>query len=207
MLWMLAVMVGILVVAHLSLYSKSQNLKGGRKKAARVLERMTREEVVAILRRAQAESGAAGRHDAEKRLVDAIMKIRDRRAIGGPHDPDVATLTKKAHEAINRYVVSADSQRGVERLATGLLAAWARAPGGAADAQAQVERLAAAAFGILVRHAGGGADTISDDEELVALALEALTSGHAAGTHMSPRVTRVVTRALNTLDRPASQPG
>lgn len=178
-----------------------------RRKAARVLERMTRDEIMAVLHRTQAESDAAGRHDAEKRLVDAIMKIRDRRAIGGPHDPDVATLTKKAHEAINRYAVSADSQRGVERLATGLLAAWARAPGGAADAQAQVERLAAAAFDILVRHAGGGADTISDDEELVALALEALTSGHAAGTHMSPRVTRVVTRALNTLDRPASQPG
>ena len=207
MLWLLVLLFGIWTVIQLSVYSKSQRLKVGRKNAARVLERMTREEVVAVLRRAQTESGAAGRHDAEKTLVNAIVKIRDRRAIGEPHDPDVAALTKKAHEALNRYAVSADSQRGVERLATGLLAAWARAPGGAADVQAQVERLAAAAFDILVRHAGGGADTISDDEELVALALEALTSGHAAGTHMSPRVTRVVTRALNTLDRPASQPG
>lgn len=206
MLWLLAVVVGILVVAHLSLYSKSQDLKVGRKKAARVLERMTREEIMAVLGRAQAESDAAGRNDSEKMLINAIMKIRDRRAIGGPHDPDVAMLTKKAHEALNRYAVSADSQRGVERLATGLLGAWAHAPGGAADAQAQVERLAAAAFDILVRHADSGADTISDDDELVALALEALTSGHAAGTHMSPRITRVVTRALNTLDRPASQP-
>lgn len=207
MLWLLVLVVGILVVTQLSVYSKSQRLKVGRKNAARVLERMTREEIVAVLQRAQTESNGAGQDDAKKTLVDAIVKIGDRRALGEPHDPDVAALMKKAHEALNRYAVSADSQRGVERLATGVLSAWARTPGGAGDAQAQIERLTGAAFDILVRHARDEGDTISNDDELVAVALTALTSSLAAGTPMPPRAARVVARALNTLDPPAPQPG
>lgn len=206
MFW-LAVTLLIMGAIALTLRSELQKQRGDRKKAALVLERMTRDEVMAVLRRAQTESNGAGQDDAEKTLVDAIVKIRDRRALGEPHDPDVATLMKKAHEALNRYAVSADSQRGVERLATGVLAAWARAPGGAADAHAQIERLAAAAFDILVRHARDEGNTISDDEELVAVALTALTSSLAAGTPMPPRAARVVARALNTLDPPAPQPG
>lgn len=207
MLWLFVLLFVIWVVAALPVYSRAQRLKVGRKNAARVLERMTREEIIAVLQRAQTESNGAGQDDAEKTLVDAIVKIRDRRALGGPHDPDVAALMKKAHEALNRYAVSADSLRGVERLATGVLSAWARAPGGAVDAQAQIERLTAAAFDILVRHARDEGDTISDDEELVAVALTALTSSLAAGTPMPPRAARVVARALNTLDPPAPQPG
>lgn len=206
MFW-LAVTLLIMGAIALTLRSELQKQRGDRKKAARVLERMTRDEVMAVLRRAQTESNGAGQDDAEKTLVDAIVKIRDRRALGEPHDPDVAALMKKAHEALNRYAVSADSQRGVERLATGVLSAWARAPGGAGDAHAQIERLAAAAFDILVRHARDEGNTISDDEELVAVALTALTSSLAAGTPMPPRAARVVARALNTLDPPAPQPG
>ena len=178
-----------------------------RRKAARVLERMTRKEIIAVLQRAQTASDAAGRDDTKQALVNAIVKIRDCRALGEPHDPDVAALMKKAHEVLNRYAMSADSQRGVERLAAGVLSAWARAPGGAVDAQAQIERLTAAAFDILVRHARDEGDTISDDDELVAVALTALTSSLAAGTPMPPRAARVVARALNTLDPPAPQPG
>lgn len=207
MLWLLVLLFVIWAVAALPVYSRAQRLKVGRKNAARVLERMTREEIVAVLQRAQTESNGAGQDDAKKTLVDAIVKIRDRRALGEPHDPDVAALMKKAHEALNRYAVSADSQRGVERLATGVLSAWARAPGGAGDAHAQIERLAAAAFDILVRHARDEGNTISDDEELVAVALTALTSSLAAGTPMPPRAARVVARALDTLDPPAPQPG
>ena len=187
--------------------TKSQELKVGRKKAARVLERMTRKEIIAVLQRAQTASDATDQDDAEKTLIDAIMKIRDRRALGEPHDPDVAALMKKAHEALNRYAMSADSQRGVERLAAGVLSAWARAPGAAVDTQTQIERLTTAAFDILVRHARDEGDTISDDDELVAVALTALTSSLAAGTPMPPRAARVVARALNTLDPPAPQPG
>lgn len=197
----------IMAAIVLTLDSELRKQRGDRKKAARVLERMTRDEGTAVLRRAQTESNGAGQDDAKKTLVDAIVKIRDRRALGEPHDPDVAALMKKAHEALNRYAVSADSQRGVERLATGVLSAWARAPGGAGDAHAQIERLAAAAFDILVRHARDEGNTISDDEELVAVALTALTSSLAAGTLMPPRAARVVARALNTLDPPAPQPG
>lgn len=206
MFW-LAVTFLIMAAIILTLDSELRKQRGDRKKAARVLERMTRDEVMAVLRRAQTESNGAGQDDAEKTLVNAIVKIRDRLALGGPHDPDVAALMKKAHEALNRYAVSADSLRGVERLATGVLSAWARAPGGAVDAQTQIERLAAAAFDILVRHARDEGDTISDDEELVAVALTALTSSLAAGTPMPPRAARVVARALNTLDPPAPQPG
>ena len=206
MFW-LAVTFLIMAAIILTLDSELRKQRGDRKKAARVLERMTRDEVMAVLRRAQTESNGAGQDDVEKTLVNAIVKIRDRLALGGPHDPDVAVLMKKAHEALNRYAVSADSLRGVERLATGVLSAWARAPGGAVDAQAQIERLAAAAFDILVRHARDEGDTISDDEELVAVALTALTSSLAAGTPMPPRAARVVARALNTLDPPAPQPG
>lgn len=202
MFW-LAVTFLIMAAIILTLDSELRKQRGDRKKAARVLERMTRDEVMAVLRRAQTESNGAGQDDAEKTLVNAIVKIRDRRALGGPHDPDVAALMKKAHEALNRYAVSADSLRGVERLAAGVLSAWARAPGGAVAAQAQIERLAAAAFDILVRHARDEGDTISDDEELVAVALTALTSSLAAGTPMPPRAARVVARALNTLDPPA----
>lgn len=207
MLWLFLLVVGIWVVIQLSVYSKSQEMKVGRKKAARVLERMTREEIIAVLQRAQTASDAADRDDTKQALVNAIVKIRDRLALGEPHDSDVAALMKKAHEALNRYAMSADSQRGVERLAAGVLSAWARAPGGAVDAQAQIERLAAAAFDILVRHARDEGDTISDDDELVAVALTALTSSLAAGTPMPPRAARVVARALNTLDPPAPQPG
>ncbi len=207
MLWVFVLLFVIWAVAALPVYSRAQRLKVGRKNAARVLERMTREEIIAVLQRAQTASNGAGQDDAGKTLVNAIVKIRDRRALGEPHDPDVAALMKKAHEALNRYAVSADSLRGVERLAAGVLSAWARAPGGAVDAQAQIERLTAAAFDILVRHARDEGDTISDDEELVAVALTALTGSLAAGTPMPPRAARVVARALNTLDPPAPQTG
>ena len=206
MFWLLVTLL-IMAAIALTLRSELQKQREDRKKAAQVLERMTRDEVVAVLRRAQTESNVAGRNDTEKTFIDAIVKIRDRRALGGPHDPDVAALMKKAHEALNRYAISADSQRGVERLAAGVLSAWARAPGGAVDAQAQIERLTAAAFDILVRHARDEGDTISDDDELVAVALTALTSSLEAGTPVPPRAARVVARVLNTLDPPAPQPG
>lgn len=206
MFWLLVTLL-IMAAIALTLRSELQKQREDRKKAAQVLERMTRDEVVAVLRRAQTESNVAGRNDTEKTFIDAIVKIRDRRALGGPHDPDVAALMKKAHEALNRYAISADSQRGVERLAAGVLSAWARAPGGAGDAQAQIEQLTAAAFDILVRHARDEGDTISDDDELVAVALTALTSSLEAGTPMPPRAARVVARVLDTLDPPAPQPG
>lgn len=180
-----------------------------RRKAARVLERMTREEIMAVLQRAQTKPAAATptQDNEEMRLrrtlTDAIVKIRDHRVTSTVPDFDVAELTKEAHTVLDRYTANTDSLRVVEQLAAGVLETRERKLDRGDGEAVRVDRLATAAVDILARHSGSAERPFSDEEELVAVALAALTRSLVEGERPSPRVNRVITKALDTLDHPA----
>lgn len=155
------------------------------KKARRMLERMTREEILSVLQRGEARPTTEEKRDSLA-LIDAILKVRDHRTVGRTDDAESAVLMDEARNALDRCSVRTDSERIVKRLAAAILDAWTDRPGRRRAESSRSDQVVTAALDILERRTRGKSDS-SVYERRVAASLEALnnetppTPPHKAG--------------------------
>ena len=142
------------------------------KRARRMLERMTRDEILSVLQRGEARPTTE-----EKRgslaLIDAILKIRNHRTAGRAYDSESAMLMDEAQNALDRCSVRIDSERIVKRLAAAILDTWTDRPGRPRTESPRLDQVVAAGLDILERRTQGKSDS-STYERRVAASLEAL---------------------------------
>ena len=144
------------------------------KKARRMLERMTREEILSVLHRGEARPTTEEKRDSLA-LIDAVLKVRDHRTAGRAADSESAGLMDEARNALDRCSVRTDSERIVKRLAVAILDAWTDRPGRRRTESPRLDQVETAALDILERRTRGESDS-SVYERRVAASLEALNN-------------------------------
>ena len=142
------------------------------RKAKPMLERMTRDEILAVLDRRGPRPTMEEKRDSLI-LIDTILRIRERRAAGGAYDSEFASLMDEARNALNRCSDRMDSERIVKRRAAALLEAWTDRPGRRRAESARFERVVTAALDILERRTRGKSNPSAYELRVVA-SLEAL---------------------------------
>ena len=142
------------------------------KRARRMLERMTRDEILSVLQRGEARPTTEEKRDSLA-LIDAILKIRNHRTAGRAYDSETAMLMDEARNALDRCSVRIDSERMVKRLAAAILDTWTDRPGRRRAESPRLDQVVTAALDILERRTQGKSDS-STYERRVAASLEAL---------------------------------
>ena len=142
------------------------------RRAKRMLERMTREEILAVLDRRGSRPTMEEKRNSMA-LIDTILKIGDYHTAGRTYDSELVSLMDEARNALNRCSIHMDSERIVKRLAAALLEAWTDRPGRRRAESARFDRVVTAALDILERRTQGKSNT-STYELRVAASLEAL---------------------------------
>ena len=150
------------------------------RKARRVLERMTRDEILAVLDRQGARPTTEEKRDSLA-LIDGVLKVWDHRSAGRADDAESAVLMDEARNALDRCSVRTDSERIVKRLAAAILDAWTDRPGRRRAESSRSDQVVTAALDILDRRTRGKSDSLVY-ERRVAASLEALNNE----THPTP---------------------
>lgn len=144
------------------------------RKARQMLERMTRDEILAVLDRRGARPTTEEKRDSLD-LIDAILRVRDHRSAGRAGDSESAALMDEARNALDRCSVRTDSERIVKRLAAAILDAWTDRPGRRRIESPRLDQVVTAALDILERRTRGRSDS-SVYERRVAASLEGLNN-------------------------------
>lgn len=142
------------------------------RRAKRMLERMTREEILAVLDRRGSRPTMEEKRDSLA-LIDTILKIGGYHTVGRAYDSELASLMDDAQNALDRCSDRMDSERIVKRLAAALLEGWTDRPGRRRAESVRFERVVTAALDILERRTRGKSNP-SAYELRVAASLEAL---------------------------------